>query len=151
MTVNGVQRALVVHSSERLLDVLRNRLGLKGAKDGCSTGDCGTCVVVVDGRLVNSCLMLAVQAREREIETVEGIGTPERLHPVQETFMDFNASQCGYCIPGMIMTAKHLLDHNSDPTVMDVRRAISGVLCRCTGYWKIIEAVQAAARLQRGN
>ncbi|MGA8903481.1 MAG: (2Fe-2S)-binding protein [Candidatus Bathyarchaeia archaeon] len=144
-TVNGKDYALVVESHERLLDVLRNRLGLKGTKEGCSTGDCGICGVLMDGKLVNSCLILAIQARNKRIETIEGIGTAEKLHPVQRAFMERNASQCGYCIPAMILAAKNLLDKNPNPTQYQIRRATSGILCRCTGYLKIFEAVQAAA------
>lgn len=134
-----------MESHERLLDVLRNRLGLKGTKEGCSTGDCGICGVLMDGKLVNSCLILAIQARNKRIETIEGIGTAEKLHPVQRAFMERNASQCGYCIPAMILAAKNLLDKNPNPTQYQIRRATSGILCRCTGYLKIFEAVQAAA------
>lgn len=146
LTVNGEKQAVVVESHERLLDVLRDRLGLKGAKDGCSTGDCGTCVVVMNGRLVNSCLVLGIQARGSVITTVEGIGSEAQPHPLQRRFVDYNATQCGYCIPGMLVAAKHLLDTNAEPTEQDIREAIAGVLCRCTGYYKIFAAIQAAAR-----
>jgi carbon-monoxide dehydrogenase small subunit len=149
-TVNGKDYALVVESHERLLDVLRNRLGLKGTKEGCSTGDCGICGVLMDGKLVNSCLIFAIQARNKRIETIEGIGTAEKLHPVQRAFMEWNASQCGYCIPAMILAAKNLLDKNPNPTQDQIRRATSGILCRCTGYLKIFEAVQAAAEEMKG-
>lgn len=145
-TVNNKEYALVVQSHERLLDVLRDRLGLKGAKEGCGTGDCGICAVLMDGKLVNSCLILAIQARGRKILTVEGIGTAEHLHPVQRAFMEWNASQCGYCIPAMILAAKNLLDKNPSPTDDEVRKATSGILCRCTGYLKIFEAVKTAAQ-----
>ena len=144
-TVNGKSHALVVQSHERLLDVLRDRLGLKGTKEGCSTGDCGICAVLMDGKLVNSCLIFAMQARNKEIVTIEGIGTPRNLHPIQRAFMKWNASQCGYCIPAMILASKELLDRNPNPTEEDIRRATSGIICRCTGYLKIFEAVKTAA------
>jgi aerobic-type carbon monoxide dehydrogenase small subunit (CoxS/CutS family) len=144
--VNGKDYALLVQSHERLLDVLRDRLGLKGTKEGCSTGDCGICCVLMDGKLVNSCLIFAIQARNKRIETIEGIGTPEHLHPVQKEFMKWNASQCGFCIPAMILASKNLLDKNSNPTDEQIRKTTSGILCRCTGYLKIFEAVKAAAR-----
>ena len=142
--VNGKDYALVVQSHERLLDVLRDKLGLKGAKEGCSTGDCGICAVLMDGKLVNSCLIFAIQARNKRITTIEGIGTPENLHPIQRAFMKWNAAQCGYCIPAMILATKSLLDRNPNPTDDDIKWAISGILCRCTGYLKIFEAVKTA-------
>jgi aerobic-type carbon monoxide dehydrogenase small subunit (CoxS/CutS family) len=147
--VNGKDFALVVQSHERLLDVLRERLGLKGAKEGCSTGDCGICAVIMDGKLVNSCLVLAIQARNKKIVTIEGIGTPEKLHPLQQAFIEHNASQCGYCIPAMILAAKNLLDKNANPTEDEIKKATSGILCRCTGYLKIIEAVKTAEEEMR--
>ena len=146
LAVNGKDYALVVQSHERLLDVLRDRLGLKGTKEGCSTGDCGICAVLVDGRLVNSCLVLAIQARKKKILTIEGVGTAEDLHPIQRAFMKWNASQCGYCIPAMILAAKELLDRKPDPTENEIKKATSGILCRCTGYLKIFEAVKTAAQ-----
>lgn len=148
--VNGKDHALVVESTERLLDTLRDRLNLKGVKEGCGTGDCGACTVIVDGRLVNSCLVLAVQAREKKIITIEGVGTRERLHPVQKAIMKYNAAQCGFCIPAMVLAGKNLLDHNPAPSTEDIKEAISGVLCRCTGYYKLIEAIQEAASEVRG-
>ena len=143
--VNGKSHALLVQSHERLLDVLRDRLGLKGTKEGCSTGDCGICAVLMDGKLVNSCLIFAIQARGKEILTIEGVGTQDNLHPIQRAFMKWNASQCGYCIPAMILAAKVLLEKNPDPSLEDIRRATSGIICRCTGYNKIFEAVRTAA------
>ena len=148
--VNGKDHALVVESSERLLDTLRDRLNLKGVKEGCGTGDCGACAVIMDGRLVNSCLVLAVQARDKKIITIEGVGTRERLHPVQKAIMKYNAAQCGFCIPAMVLAGKNLLDHNPAPSTEDIKEAISGVLCRCTGYYKLIEAIQEAASEVRG-
>ena len=144
-TVNGKQHALVVQSHERLLDVLRDRLGLKGTKEGCGTGDCGICGVLMDGKLVNSCLVFAIQARNKEIVTIEGIGTAEKLHPIQRALMKWNASQCGYCIPAMILASKELLDRKPNPTTEEIRRATSGIMCRCTGYVKIFEAIKTAA------
>jgi aerobic-type carbon monoxide dehydrogenase small subunit (CoxS/CutS family) len=150
LNVNGKDHALVVESTERLLDILRDRLNLKGVKEGCGTGDCGTCTVIMDGRLVNSCLVLAVQARDKKIITIEGVGTRERLHPVQKAIMKYNAAQCGFCIPAMVLAGKNLLDHNPTPSSEDIKEAISGILCRCTGYYKLIEAVQDAAREMSG-
>lgn len=149
--VNGRDHAVLVESHERLIDVLRDRLGLKGTKEGCSTGDCGTCVVVMDGMTVNSCIMLAVQARNSKITTIEGIGTAENLHPLQRAFIDCGATQCGFCIPGMIMAAKDLLDKKSNPSDDEIKQAIAGNLCRCTGYVKIIDAVRVAAQEMRGS
>jgi aerobic-type carbon monoxide dehydrogenase small subunit (CoxS/CutS family) len=142
--VNGAPRALLVAPARTLLDVLRTELGLTGAKMGCDDGNCGACTVHVDGRAVKSCLMLAHQARGRDVVTIEGIGTEERLHPLQQAFVDRFAVQCGYCTPGMIMTAKALLDAHPEATEADIRRALYGTICRCTGYVKIIEAVEAA-------
>jgi aerobic-type carbon monoxide dehydrogenase small subunit (CoxS/CutS family) len=147
--VNGKDHAFVVESHERLLDVLRDRLGLKGTKEGCSTGDCGICAVLMDGKLVNSCLIFAVQARNKKIVTIEAIGTETNLHPLQKAFIKWNASQCGYCIPAMILAAKDLLDKNPTPTDDEIKKATSGILCRCTGYLKIVEAVKTAAQEMR--
>jgi carbon-monoxide dehydrogenase small subunit len=121
-------------------------LDLKGAKEGCGTGDCGICAVLMNGKLVNSCLVLAVQARNTRVITIEGIGSAENLHPVQKAFIDLSASQCGYCIPAMILAAKDLLDRNRAPSDIEIKKAISGILCRCTGYLKIIEAVRSASQ-----
>ena len=150
-SVNGKDYAVVVQSHERLLDVLRDKLGLKGTKEGCSTGDCGICAVLMDGKLVNSCLVLAIQARNKKIVTIEGIGSAEKPHPIQRAFMKWNASQCGYCIPAMILATKELLDKNPDPTTEDIKIATSGIICRCTGYLKIFEAVKTAAAEMRGT
>jgi carbon-monoxide dehydrogenase small subunit len=147
--VNGKDHALIVESNERLLDVLRDRLGLKGTKDGCSTGDCGICAVLVDGKLVNSCLTFAIQARNRRITTIEALGTADKPHPIQRAFMKWNASQCGFCIPAMILAAKALLDQNPSPSDEEIKTAISGIICRCTGYVKIVEAVKTAASEMR--
>ena len=144
--VNGKDHALVVESTERLMDVLRDRLDLKGVKEGCGTGDCGTCTVIMDGRLVNSCLVLAAQARDKKITTIEGVGTRERLHPIQRALMEYNAAQCGFCTPAMVLAGKNLIDQNPTPSKEEIREAISGVLCRCTGYYKIIDAIHDAAK-----
>lgn len=145
LNVNGKDHALIVDSTERLLDVLRDRLNLKGVKEGCGTGDCGACTVIMDGHLVNSCLVLAVQARDKRITTIEGVGTREKLHPVQKAIMKYNASQCGFCIPAMVLAGKNLLDHNPTPSREEIKEAISGVLCRCTGYYKLVTSIQEAA------
>ena len=150
-TVNGKDHALIVDSHERLLDVLRDRLGLKGTKEGCSTGDCGICAVIINDRLVNSCLTFAIQARNKQLTTIEAIGTEKKLHPLQEAFMKWNACQCGFCIPAMILTTKLLLDHTSNPSEQEIKASISGILCRCTGYYKIIQAVKSAAVEIRGD
>jgi aerobic-type carbon monoxide dehydrogenase small subunit (CoxS/CutS family) len=144
--VNGKDHALIIESAERLLDVLRDRLELKGVKEGCGTGDCGTCTIIMDGQLVNSCLVLAVQARDKKIITIEGVGTRERLHPIQQALMKYNAAQCGFCTPAIVLAGKNLLDHNKSPSKEEIKEAISGVLCRCTGYYKIIDAIHDAAR-----
>ena len=145
LNVNGKDHALIVDSTERLLDVLRDRLNLKGVKEGCGTGDCGACTVIMDGHLVNSCLVLAVQARDKRITTIEGVGTREKLHPVQKAIMKYNAAQCGFCIPAMVLAGKNLLDHNPTPSREEIKEAISGVLCRCTGYYKLVISIQEAA------
>lgn len=151
MNVNGKRCRLRVESRERLLDVLRERLGLTSVKEGCGTGDCGACVVILNGRIVNSCLMLAVQARGAKIETLEGLGTDKKLHPLQKAFIRHSAAQCGYCTPAMILTAKNLLEKNAKPSREQIRNAVSGSLCRCTGYVKIVDAIQDAAAEMRGE
>jgi aerobic-type carbon monoxide dehydrogenase small subunit (CoxS/CutS family) len=149
--VNRKKRTVRVDSNETLLQVLRNRLGLKGVKDGCASGDCGACAVIVDGAIVNSCLMLAVQARNRKIETIEGIGSARKLHPLQKAFMKEGAVQCGFCIPAMILASKNLLDNNPNPSRAEIEQAVSSVLCRCTGYTKITRAIESAASEMRGS
>jgi len=152
LNVNGKDHALLVESTDRLLDVLRDRLNLKGVKESCGTGDCGACTVIMDGRLVNSCLVLAVQARDKRIVTIEGIGTRDRPHPVQTNIMKYNAAQCGFCIPAMALAGKNLLDHNPAPSRDEIKEAISGVLCRCTGYYKLIQAIEdTAAEMREGK
>ena len=130
---------------------MRERLGLTGAKAGCERGECGACTVILDGEPVTSCLVLAPRLEGRRVETIEGISSGEELHPLQEAFIDESAAQCGYCIPGMIMAAKALLDRNSGPSREEIKVALSGNLCRCTGYTKIIKAVEAASAKIRGG
>ena len=149
-TINGDTVEFACDPHESLLDVLRNRLGLSGAKEGCGTGDCGACSVQVDGRVICSCLMLGVEAEGREIETVEGLATGTELHPLQTKFLEHAALQCGVCTPGFLMAAKALLEKNPDPTEEEIRFGLAGNLCRCTGYDKIVRAVQDAAKVMRG-
>ena len=149
-TVNGDAADFVCDATETLLDVLRDRLGLTGSKEGCGTGDCGACSVQVDGRVICSCLMLGVEAEGREIETVEGLSTGTELHPLQTKFLEHAALQCGVCTPGFLMAAKALLEKNPDPTEEEIRFGLAGNLCRCTGYDKIVRAVQDAAKVMRG-
>ena len=146
VTVNGEKRTASVPPETTLLKLLRESFNLTGAKLGCDVGDCGACTVIVDGKLVNSCLMLAGQADGRDILTIEGLATADRLHPIQQVFEEKGSLQCGFCGPGVIMSAKWLLDQNPDPTVPEIRDALSGNLCRCTGYTKMIEAIQTIAR-----
>jgi aerobic carbon-monoxide dehydrogenase small subunit len=152
-TVNGEAHDVLAEVQASLLHVLRNQLGLTGTKENCLEGECGVCTVLLDGKAVNSCIVLAHQCRDREIITIEGIGDPEHLHPLQAAFVECGAVQCGYCIPGMILTAKSYLDEHKDqmPTHEEIREAICGTLCRCTGYQKIIEAVALAARRMNGQ
>ena len=145
-TINGDAVEFVCQPGETLLDVLRNRLGLTGAKEGCGTGDCGACSVTVDGRLVCSCLVLGAEAEGREVTTVEGLSTNGSLHPLQQKFLEHAALQCGICTPGFLVAAKALLDRNPNPNEEEIRYALAGNLCRCTGYDKIVRAVDAAAK-----
>ena len=144
MHVNGRDYELFVEPWKTLLDVLREELGLTGSKSGCDDGNCGACTVILDGKAVKSCLLLAPQARGKEILTIEGLGKERNLHPLQQAFIDHFAVQCGFCTPGMILTAKALLDENSRATEEDIRRGLHGNICRCTGYVKIVEAVESA-------
>ena len=146
MTVNEKQYELAVKPNQTLLDILRQELGLTGAKRGCELGDCGACTVIMNGKPVNSCLILALEANNAVVETIEGLETEEGLHPVQQAFVEKGAIQCGFCSPGMILSSKHLLEHNQNPTEKEIREAITGNLCRCTGYQKIIEAIQSCAK-----
>ena len=144
-TLNDDPVEVVVKDNMTLLDLLRDKLGLTGTKKGCEQGECGACTVMLDGLPVNSCCTLAVECEGRNVVTVEGIAKGGKLHPIQKQFIEKWALQCGYCTPGMIMSAKALLDHNPHPTELEIREAIEGKLCRCTGYTKIVEAIQAAA------
>ena len=145
LILNGEKRGFSVEQDESLLHVLRERAGLTGAKKGCDLGECGACTVILNGRAVNSCCVFAVQADGAVVETIEGIGTLENPHPLQQAFVDAGAIQCGFCTPGMIMAAKALLDRNPKPTREEVRQAMSGNLCRCTGYDRIEKAILMAA------
>ena len=149
VTVNGSQEYLDVPSNLTLLQMLRDRLALTGTKNGCEAGECGACTVLVDGEPVNSCMMLAVEVDGREVTTVEGLarlyGDEDQLSPLQDAFVEHNAVQCGFCTPGVLISAHALLERNPDPTEEEIREALVGNLCRCTGYLRIIEAVQAAA------
>jgi carbon-monoxide dehydrogenase small subunit len=145
LSVNGDQYDVAVWPNETLVEVLRDRLELTGTKMGCGEGACGTCTVLMEGRPVRSCLTLAVEAQGKEIVTIEGLSQGADLHPVQRAFIEHGAIQCGFCSPAMILTSKALLEENPHPTEAEVRRAISGVVCRCTGYAKIVEAVLAAS------
>ena len=147
--VNGDAVEFVCAPDESLLDVLRNRLGLTGAKEGCGTGDCGACSVTLNGRLVCSCLVLGAEAEGAVIGTIEGMAEADVLHPLQQSFIDHAALQCGICTPGILIAAKALLDRNPDPTDTELRYWLAGNLCRCTGYDKIIHAVQDAAKKMR--
>lgn len=146
VTVNCKALELTVEPNQTLLEVIREELHLTGTKAGCLVGDCGACTVLLDGKPVNSCLVLAVQADGKPVTTIEGIETPQGLHPLQTAFVDKGAIQCGYCTPGMILSAKGLLDRNPRAGETEIRKAISGNLCRCTGYQKIVEAIVFASR-----
>ncbi len=148
--VNGRERVWDVAPGETLLDVLR-REGLTGVKKGCGAGDCGACTVLLNGRAVNACLVVAAKAEGASLVTIEGISSDGELHPVQEAFLDAGAVQCGYCTPGMVLSAVALLTRNPDPTPDEIREAVSGNLCRCTGYVKQIEAIERAAARLRGD
>ena len=150
-TLNGEPAEVAFAPHKTLLEVLREDLGLMGTKHGCELGECGTCAVLVDGRSILSCLMLGLDAEGREVETIEGMATAEGLHPLQETFADLGAAQCGYCTPGFLLVAKELLKTNPEPTREEIKEALSGNLCRCTGYLKIYEAVELAAARMRGE
>ena len=149
-TINGDAVEFVCNADEPLLDVLRNRLGMTGAKEGCGTGDCGACSVTVNGRLVCSCLVLGAEVGGAKIETIEGMAKGDQLHPLQKNFIAHAALQCGICTPGFLIAAKALLDKNPDPSEEEIRFGLAGNLCRCTGYDKIVRAVQATAKEMRG-
>jgi aerobic-type carbon monoxide dehydrogenase small subunit (CoxS/CutS family) len=146
VTVNGALHEREVEARRLLVHLIRDDLGLTGTHVGCDTGNCGACTVLLDGAAVKSCMLLAVQADGATIETVESLAQEGDLHPLQQAFSDHHALQCGYCTPGMLMSAKHLLDHNAEPTENEIRRAIQGNICRCTGYVNIVEAIAAVAK-----
>lgn len=146
LTVNGEHKIVRAFPMERLLDVLRHDLGLTGAKEGCGEGECGSCSVLMNGALVNSCLIPVLQARDADVVTIEGLAAGSQLHALQEAFLQCGGAQCGICTPGMILAATHLLEKRPDPTLEDIREGLSGNLCRCTGYIQIFEAVAEAAR-----
>tara|TARA_B100000315_G_C14274658_1_gene450250 strand:+ start:156 stop:632 length:477 start_codon:yes stop_codon:yes gene_type:complete len=149
--VNGEPVEFLCETQETLLDVLRDQMDLTGSKEGCSSGDCGACGVMLDGRLVCSCLVLGVEAEGREIETIEGMAEGDQLHPLQQKFLEDAALQCGYCTPGFLVAAKALLERNNNPTETEVRYWLAGNLCRCTGYDKIIRSVMDVAAEMRGK
>ena len=150
-TINGEPTEFLCETQQTLLDTLRDVLGLTGSKEGCASGDCGACTVIMDGRLMCSCLILGVEAEGKSITTVEGIANGDHLHPVQQRFLEYAALQCGFCTPGFIVAAKALLDENLNPTEEETRYWLAGNLCRCTGYDKIIRAVLDAAAVMRGE
>ena len=150
-TVNGDEYEVLCEVEQTLLDVLRDELQLTGTKEGCSSGDCGACSVMVDGRLMCACLVLGVEADGKSIDTIEGMADGEDLHPLQRNFLEFNGLQCGICTPGILVAARNLLERNPNPTETEIRFWLAGNLCRCTGYDKIIRSVQAAAEQMRGN
>ena len=145
LIVNGETYEVLIKPGETLLDVLRDTIRLTGTKEGCDTGKCGACTVLIDGQAVRSCLTLAVSARDKDITTIEGLADGDELHPLQQAFIDHGAIQCGFCTPGMILTAKAFLDENPSPTEDEVKEAIGSNICRCTGYSSIVEAIQSAA------
>jgi aerobic-type carbon monoxide dehydrogenase small subunit (CoxS/CutS family) len=149
-TLNGEKVRLEVPAHWTLLRLLREKLGLTGTKEGCGIGECGTCTVLLEGVPVNSCLVMAPKVEGKKVETVEGLGTRDSLHPLQQSFIDHGAVQCGFCTPGILMSSKALLDRNPTPTREEVQDAITGHLCRCTGYHQIIEAVEGASKQVKG-
>jgi aerobic carbon-monoxide dehydrogenase small subunit len=151
LTVNGERKTVSAYPMERLLDVLRGELGLTGAKEGCGEGECGSCSVLMDGRLVNSCLIPVLQASGASIVTIEGVAQGAELDPLQQAFLEFGGAQCGICTPGMVMAARYLLSKNAAPTMQEIQEGLSGNLCRCTGYIQIFEAVANAARRGSGT
>jgi carbon-monoxide dehydrogenase small subunit len=146
LTINNEKYEVAVEPNQTLVEMLRDELGLTGTKQGCGVGDCGSCTVIMDGKPVNSCLVLALHAERKSILTIEGLQTDEGLHPLQQAFIDKGAIQCGFCTPGMILSAISLLERNPEPDEAEIREAISGNLCRCTGYQKIVEAIKDASR-----
>jgi aerobic carbon-monoxide dehydrogenase small subunit len=150
-TINGDAVEFVCNADEPLLDVLRNRLGLTGSKEGCGTGDCGACTVTVNGRLACSCIVLGAEVDGAKVETIEGMARGDQLHPLQKNFIAHAALQCGICTPGFLIAARTLLEKNPDPSEEEIRYGLAGNLCRCTGYDKIVRAVQATAKEMRGT
>jgi carbon-monoxide dehydrogenase small subunit len=146
LKINGQEYELAIHPNRTLLEVLREDLTLTGTKEGCDDGVCGTCTVLLNGAPIRSCLYLAIEAQGKEVTTIEGLAEGERLHPIQQAFIKHGAIQCGYCSPGMILTAKALLDKNPTPTEQDIKLAIAGNFCRCTGYNKIVTAIKAGCQ-----
>ena len=151
LTVNGTLYELSVPPWKALIEVLREDLGLTGTKEGCGLGECGACTIIMNGKTVNSCLVLAVEADGKQVTTIEGLAGDDKLHPIQEAFIQHGGLQCGFCTPGMIMSAKALLDENPSPDEEEIRRGIAGNLCRCTGYTKIIESIESAAKNMGGK
>lgn len=151
LTVNGEPVEAAVAQNQTLVQFLREDLGLTGTKHGCGLGDCGACTILLDGKAVNSCLVLAIQANGSEVLTIEGLAEKGKLHPLQQAFVDKGAIQCGFCTPGMILSAKALLEEKPNPTELEIRTALSGNLCRCTGYQKIVEAIDDAAKVMSGR
>ena len=149
LKVNGNDYSVTVDVKDRLLDVIREKIGLTGTKEGCGTGECGACTVLLDGEPINSCLCLAVSAEGKEILTIEGLGDIAHLHPLQQAFIENAAVQCGFCAPGMLLTAKSLLDKNPNPSDLEIREGIAGNICRCTGYVKIVKAIRQAAEVMQ--
>ncbi len=151
LIVNGESYGLAIPPWRTLLEVIREDLDITGTKEGCGLGECGACTVIMEGRTVNSCLVLAAEADGKQITTIEGLAQGDKLHPVQQAFVEQGGLQCGFCTPGMIMSATALLDENPDPSDEEIRKGIAGNLCRCTGYTKIFESIKAAARNMGGK
>ena len=147
LRINGINYSFNIEPHRTLVEVLRENLGLTGTKTSCQEGECGACTVLMDGKPVASCLVLAIDAQKKEIVTIEGLSEGEKLHPIQEAFLKQGGIQCGFCTPGMVMSAKALLDDNPRPTTLEVRKAISGNLCRCTGYQQIVDSIMAASKM----
>jgi aerobic carbon-monoxide dehydrogenase small subunit len=150
-TVNGEERTVLADTRDTLLELLRDRLQLTGTKEGCSNGNCGTCTVLLDGAPINACLVLALEAPERAITTIEGLADGESLHPIQQALVEHGGTQCGFCTPGIVLSAQALLDANPHPSEAEIRHAVAGNLCRCTGYGKIVEAIAAVAAAAPGR
>ncbi|MBU5676186.1 (2Fe-2S)-binding protein [Alkaliphilus sp. MSJ-5] len=151
LNVNGIDHIIKIDEEDRLIDVLREGLKFTGTKEGCGEGECGACTVIMDGVTVNSCMVMAFQAEGKKIITIEGLGTDEEIDPIQQAFLEEGAVQCGFCIPGMVLSAKVVLDNNPSPSREEIRESISGNLCRCTGYNKIVDAIERAGKLLRGE